>query len=129
MTWEQALKLLEYPIYKWSMDWDEREDGLDYAEAIEIAIAALRHQIWEEQLWHDAKTDPPKTPGSALCAGMRRTAQHGILSAGVLIADSRRTRIRREHDGWSHAIHFSGFLALGWDGYPSICTQPQNYYK
>ena len=24
---------------------------------------ALRHQIWEEQLWHDAKTDPPKTPG------------------------------------------------------------------
>ena len=63
MTREEALKLLEYPIYKWSMDWDEREDGLDYAEAIEIAIAALRHQIWEEQLWHDAKTDPPKTPG------------------------------------------------------------------
>ena len=63
MTQEQALKLLEHPIYKWSMDWDEREDGLDYAEAIEIAIAALRHQIREEQLWHDAKTDPPKTPG------------------------------------------------------------------
>ena len=63
MTQEQALKLLEHPIYKWSMDWDEREDGLDYTEAIEIAIAALRHQIWEEQLWHDAKTDPPKTPG------------------------------------------------------------------
>ena len=42
MTREQAIKLLEYPIYKWSMDWDEREDGLDYAEAIEIAIAALR---------------------------------------------------------------------------------------
>ena len=62
MTQEQALKLLEHPIYKWSMDWDEREDGLDYTEAIEIAIAALRHQIWEEQLWHDAKTDPPSTP-------------------------------------------------------------------
>ena len=42
MTQEQALKLLEHPIYKWSMDWDEREDGLDYTEAIEIAIAALR---------------------------------------------------------------------------------------
>lgn len=41
MTPEQALKLLEYPIYKWSMDWDEREDGMDYTEAIEIAIAAL----------------------------------------------------------------------------------------
>lgn len=42
MTQEQALKLLEYPIYKWSMDWDEREDGMNYTEAIEIAIAALR---------------------------------------------------------------------------------------
>ena len=63
MTREEALKLLENEIYKWSMDWDEREDGLDYTEAIEIAIAALRHQIWEDQLWHNAKTDPPKTPG------------------------------------------------------------------
>ena len=42
MTQEQALKLLEHPIYKWSMDWDERDDGLNYTEAIEIAIAALR---------------------------------------------------------------------------------------
>ena len=42
MTQEHALKLLEHPIYKWSMDWDEREDGLNYTEAIEIAIAALR---------------------------------------------------------------------------------------
>ena len=63
MTREEALKLLENEIYKWSMDWDEREDGLDYTEAIEIAIASLRHQIWKDQLWHDAKTDPPKTPG------------------------------------------------------------------
>ena len=63
MTREEALKLLENKIYKWSMDWDEREDGLDYTEAIEIAIAALRHQIWKDQLWHDAQTDPPKTPG------------------------------------------------------------------
>ena len=42
MTREEALKLLENEIYKWSMDWDEGEDGLDYTEAIEIAIAALR---------------------------------------------------------------------------------------
>ena len=63
MTREEAIKLLEYQIYKWSMEWDEREDGLDYTEVIEIAIDALRHQIWEDQLWHDAKTDPPKTPG------------------------------------------------------------------
>ena len=63
MTLDEALKLLEYPIYKWSMDWDERKDGLSYTEAIELAISALRHQIWEEKLWHDAKTDPPKTLG------------------------------------------------------------------
>ena len=49
MTQDEALKLLEYPIYKWSMDWDEREDGLDYTEAIEIAIAALR-PVSREQL-------------------------------------------------------------------------------
>ena len=48
MTQEQALKLLEHPIYKWSMDWDEREDGLNYTEAIEIAIAALRPVSWEQ---------------------------------------------------------------------------------
>ena len=53
MTQEQALKLLEHPIYKWSMDWDEREDGLNYTEAIEIAIAALRPVSREqvERIW------------------------------------------------------------------------------
>ena len=28
-----------------------------------MAISALQHQMWQEQLWHDAKIDPPKTPG------------------------------------------------------------------
>ena len=53
MTREEALKLLENKIYKWSMDWDEREDGLDYTEAIEIAIAALRPVSREkvEKVW------------------------------------------------------------------------------
>lgn len=32
-------------------------------ELEKVKIEALRHQIWEEKLWHDAKTDPPKTPG------------------------------------------------------------------
>ena len=26
-------------------------------------LAALRHQIWERQLWHDATADPPKVSG------------------------------------------------------------------
>ena len=42
-------------------------DGVKNAErrivALDLALSALRHQIWEDQLWHDAKTDPPKTPG------------------------------------------------------------------
>ena len=44
MTREDAANILEYPVYKWSMDWDEREDGLSYTEAIETAISALRQQ-------------------------------------------------------------------------------------
>ena len=41
MEREEAIKLLKYPIYKWSMDWDDREDGLSYTDAIEVAISAL----------------------------------------------------------------------------------------
>lgn len=44
MTREEAIKILEYPVRKWSMEWDEREDGLSYYEAIEMAISALRQQ-------------------------------------------------------------------------------------
>lgn len=44
MTDREALKLLKYPVYKWSMDWDEREDGLSYTEAIERAISALQER-------------------------------------------------------------------------------------
>ena len=28
MTREEAIKILEYQVKKWSMEWDEREDGL-----------------------------------------------------------------------------------------------------
>ena len=44
MTNEEAIKILEYPVKKWSMEWDEREDGLSYYEAIDMAISALRQQ-------------------------------------------------------------------------------------
>lgn len=44
MTDREALKLLKYPVYKWSMDWDERKDGLSYTEAIERAISALQER-------------------------------------------------------------------------------------
>ena len=44
MTNEEAIKILEYPVKKWSMEWDEREDGLSYYEALDLAISALRQQ-------------------------------------------------------------------------------------
>ena len=44
MTIEEAIKILEYPVKKWSMEWDEREDGLSYYEALDLAISALRQQ-------------------------------------------------------------------------------------
>ena len=42
MTREEAIKILEYPVKKWSMEWDEREDGLSYYEALDMAISAIR---------------------------------------------------------------------------------------
>ena len=44
MTREEAIKILEYPVKKWSMEWDERDDGLSYYEALDMAISALRQQ-------------------------------------------------------------------------------------
>ena len=44
MTREEAIKILEYPVKKWSMEWGEREDGLSYYEALDMAISALRQQ-------------------------------------------------------------------------------------
>ena len=44
MTREEAIKILEYPVKKWSMERDEREDGLSYYEALDMAISALRQQ-------------------------------------------------------------------------------------
>ncbi len=63
MTFEDAIKILEYPVRKWLMDTDERDDGLSYVDALDMAINALRIQKQREQLWHDAKTDPPEMPG------------------------------------------------------------------
>ena len=63
MTREEAIAILS--------DWDlcHHTPSKEAAEAVISAldpldiIAALLHQIWEERLWHDAKTDPPTKPG------------------------------------------------------------------
>ena len=49
MTREDAIKILEYPVKKWSMEWDEREDGLSYYEALDLAISALRQETVENR--------------------------------------------------------------------------------
>lgn len=44
-------------------DRDGRCIVLPLKEGNPVWKIILRHQMWEEQLWHDAKTDPPKAPG------------------------------------------------------------------
>ena len=34
MTNEDAARILEYPVLKWSTEWDDRKDGLSYCEAM-----------------------------------------------------------------------------------------------
>ena len=62
MTREEAAKILEYPVRKWSMEWSDRDDGLSYTDALDMAIAALREQPrWipvEERLPTRADANP-----------------------------------------------------------------------
>ena len=53
MTREEATKILEYPVRKWSMEWSERDDGLSYTEALDLALTALRPVSRErvEKVW------------------------------------------------------------------------------
>lgn len=65
MTKEESITNLEKLAALFYTE-SEQSKMVDYSkiiETLEFAAAALRHQIWEEKLWHDAKTDPPKTPG------------------------------------------------------------------
>ena len=76
MTREEAIAILEEskrqneimrdnPSTFWASQ--QMAEGVKNAKrriaAFDFALTALRHQEWEEQLWHDAKSDPPKTPG------------------------------------------------------------------
>ena len=61
MTREEAIKILEYPVKKWSMEWDEREDGLSYYEALDLAISTLRKQEQLDKVSQGSSQDKPLT--------------------------------------------------------------------
>lgn len=52
MTREEAIECLK-TIQRWTPDWDDREDGLSYWDAIDMALSALRPVSREqvERLW------------------------------------------------------------------------------
>lgn len=58
MTNEEAIMRIEALI-----EFSSENDLKSIGAALRMAIAALRRVEWEDILWHDAKTDPPKTPG------------------------------------------------------------------
>jgi len=67
MTREEAIVQI-YGLKKYCEDMADSDESGSYVfdldvQALDLALSALRHQIWEDQLWHDAKSDPPKTPG------------------------------------------------------------------
>ena len=63
MNREEAIKILEYPVKKWSMEWDERKDGLSYYDALGMAISALRQQGVP---YKDVGTNDPLTLDDAI---------------------------------------------------------------
>jgi hypothetical protein len=70
MTREEAIKyaeskkaMLEAFIFRDDCAYGDYAMYSTELSFVNAVLTALRHQMWEEQLWHDAKTDPPKTPG------------------------------------------------------------------
>lgn len=58
MTIEEAVKLMEKRPMAFPYSMREKCN-----EALDMAITALRAQQQHEQLWHDAKADPPQQDG------------------------------------------------------------------
>ena len=87
MTREEAIKILEYPVKKWSMEWDEREDGLSYYEALDLAISALRQQDVADK---DVGKNEPLTNAQKI----RSMSDEELAEFLIDIADDGNLRIR-----------------------------------
>lgn len=110
MTREEAIKILEYPVKKWSMEWDEREDGLSYYEAIDMAISALLQQEHFRDL---TKKVEPLTLDE-----LRKMPIHDWVWIEVLNLDAFRSKetvsaYYRKYDGYKKDEIF-------WCGYPGL---------
>ena len=113
MTKEEAIKILEYPVKKWSMEWDEREDGLSYYEALDMAISALRQQEpndWICTLKCTALMDEGMCSHGGLCCLYE--SQRTIKENQPLTLDE-----LRKMDGEPVWIHFIGGAVIRNDGW------------
>ena len=68
MTREEAIKCLK-TIQRWTPDWDDREDGLSYWDAIDMALSALRpvsrervERVWKSEWVDNGERDSNGVP-------------------------------------------------------------------
>ena len=83
MTREEAIECLK-TIQRWTPDWDDREDGLSYWDAIDMALSALRPVSREqvEKVW-SGEWKPTEYPFMNECedcsvCGYRTVWGHGF---------------------------------------------------
>lgn len=100
MTREEAIKILEYPVKKWSMEWDEREDGLSYYEALDMAISALRQR--EHPQWFSVKDGLPETDELVLAVASGKPLPNITYDRAVVLASYDRAEgwIIEEYPEW-----------------------------
>ena len=113
MTREEAIKILEYPVKKWSMEWDEREDGLSYYEALDMAISALRQQEHFRDL---TKKMEPLTLEELVELGIRAENGENIIVYCTPLND------------WAKVFKF-GLLFFGTEDYRSWQEIEEDYGK
>ena len=63
MTRDEVIDQLKSLLERCKTMRESGEVWVRDCEALDVALAALRGPTREQGLWHDAKTDPPETPG------------------------------------------------------------------
>ena len=111
MTNEEAIKILEYPVKKWSMEWDEREDGLSYYEALDMAISALLQQ---DHFREATKKVEPLTLYELRQMPIRDWVWIEILNPDAFRSKETVSAYYRKYDGYkTDEIFWCGYPGLG----------------